>query len=322
MRNHTLLVVANPTAPYLKALERLPQGTHIVVGNRPEIFREAGPRASAILNCFCPRQEFRYAWDAAPAVRWVHSLSAGLDSLLFPELIESPVILTNGRGVFSNSLAEFALGACLFFAKDYRRLLRSQQEGRWDPFDNLELRRATLGIVGFGTIGQSVARLARAFQMRVLALRRHPDQPDGRDLADHIYGPDALQEMLGCSDFVVVTSPLTPETHHLIDERALRAMKNSAVIINVGRGPVIDEAALVRALRENWIRGAALDVFEQEPLPQGHPFYSMDNVLLSPHCADHTFTWLDDAMDFFVRNFERFVKDEPLENVVDKRRGY
>jgi phosphoglycerate dehydrogenase-like enzyme len=322
MSHHTLLVVANPASSYLKALERLPAGTHIVAGNQPETFREAGPRADAILNCFRPRQEFRYAWDAAPNVRWVHSLSAGLDSLLFPELVESPVILTNGRGVFSNSLAEFALGGCLFFAKDYRRLLRSQQEGRWDPFDNLELRGTTLGIVGFGTIGQSVARLARAFQMRVLALRRDPDRAEGRSLADQVYGPDGLQDMLSQSDFVVVTSPLTPETHHLINERALRAMKPSAIIINVGRGPVIDEAALIRALRENWIRGAALDVFEEEPLPEGHPFYSMENVFLSPHCADHTFTWLDDAMDFFVKNFERFVNGEALENVVDKRRGY
>jgi phosphoglycerate dehydrogenase-like enzyme len=322
MSTQTLLVVANPSWRYLAALDRLPNNTRIVVGNQPETFREAGAEADAILNCFRSQSEFRHAWDAAPNVRWVHSMSAGLDSLLFPELVESAVTLTNGRGVFSNSLAEFALGGCLFFAKDYRRLLRNQAAGRWEEFDSLELRGTTMGIVSFGTIGQSVARLAGAFGMRVLALRRNPDQPQGRELAEKIYPSEGLHEMLGQSDFVTVTSPLTPETKYLIDEAALRAMKPSAVIINVGRGPVIEEAALIRALQEKWIRGAAIDVFEEEPLRDGHPLYAMDNLFLSPHCADHTHTWLDDAMNFYVKNFERFANGEPLENVVDKRRGY
>jgi len=139
---------------------------------------------------------------------------------------------------------------------------------------------------------------------------------------EKIYGPDGRLEMLARCDYVVVSTPLTAESRGLIGEPELRAMKSEAVVINVGRGPVIDEAALVRALAERRIKGAALDVFDREPLPEGHPFYSLDNVLLSPHCADHTPDWMDQAMRFFLAQFERFRKGEPLLNVVDKELGY
>jgi phosphoglycerate dehydrogenase-like enzyme len=259
----------------------------------------------------------------APNVRWIHSRAAGLDDVLFPELLESPVPLTNGSGVFSDSLGEFFLGAALFFAKGLRRMIRSQEAGQWDPFDIVELNGATLGIVGYGDIGRACARLAKAMNMRVLAVKRHGPMLYNMDpLVERTYGPDGLHEVLAQSDYVLVAAPLTPETRSKIGDREFAAMKPEAVIVNIGRGPVIDEPALIRALSDRRIKGAALDVFEREPLPPGHPFYSLDNVLLSPHCADHSVDWLERAMRFFLEQFERYRAGSPLLNVVDKKLGY
>jgi phosphoglycerate dehydrogenase-like enzyme len=256
-------------------------------------------------------------------LRWVHCRAAGLDHLLFPELVESPAALTNGSGVFSPSLGEFVMGAILHFAKGFRAMIRNQEAGAWAPFDIEEISGQTVGIVGYGDIGRAVASRARAMGMRVLALKRHAPPPAAADaFAERVFGPENRMEMLALSDYVVVAAPITPETRGMIGAPEFAAMKPGAVVINVGRGPVIDEAAMVRALTEGRIKGAALDVFDSEPLPQGHPFYRLDNVLLSPHCADHTATWIDDAMRFFLTQFERYRKGEPLLNVVDKKLGY
>jgi phosphoglycerate dehydrogenase-like enzyme len=268
------------------------------------------------------RDLLREVLRIAPRVRWVHSRSAGLDSVLFPELVESPVVLTNGRGVFSQSLGEFAIGAALFFAKDFRRMVQSQEQGRWDPFDIVEIRGQTMGIVGYGDIGRAVASRAKAMGMRVVAVRRRPELSADDPEVDEVLPMTRIPDLLKQADYVTVAAPLAEGTRGLIGEAELGAMKPEAVIINIGRGPVIAEAALVQALQERRIRGAALDVFDEEPLAEGHPFYRLDNVLLSPHCADHTPTWLEDAMRFFLDNFERYRKGEPLLNVVDKRLGY
>jgi phosphoglycerate dehydrogenase-like enzyme len=258
---------------------------------------------------------------ASHHLRWIHTRSAGLEQTLFPELIESEVILTNGGGVFSPSLAEFALAAILYFAKDFRRMIRNQMARVWEPFDVTMIAGQTLGIVGYGSIGRAVAARARAMEMKVLGLKRsEPSEQDSR--IDHAYGADQRLEMLSGCDYVVVTLPLTEHTRGLIGVSEFAVMRRSAVIINLGRGPTIDEQALISALSENRIRGAALDVFDREPLPGEHPFYSMENVLLSPHCADHTPDWLDHSMRFFLAQFHRFRQRQPLFNVIDKRRGY
>ena len=204
----------------------------------------------------------------------------------------------------------------------FRRLVRSQEAGLWDPFDVRDIAGQTAGIVGYGSIGRAVASRLRPLGMKVLALRREPNaRPD--DWIERVYRPEERLEMLAQCDYIVVSAPLTADTRGMIGEAELAAMKPNAVVINIGRGPVIDEQALVRALTEGRIEGAALDVFDTEPLPPGHPFYRLPNVLLSPHCADHTGDWLERAMQLFLDNFERFRKGEPLRNVVtDKRRGY
>jgi phosphoglycerate dehydrogenase-like enzyme len=158
-------------------------------------------------------------------------------------------------------------------------------------------------------------------KMRVLATKRHAPET-GDALVERFYKPDERREMIAQSDYVVVTAPLTEETRHMVSSPEFAAMKQTAVVINVGRGPVIDEAALVRVLSEKRIKGAGLDVFEVEPLPAGHPFYGMENVLLSPHCADHTADWQDQAMRFFLEQYARFSNGEELKNLVNKRLGY
>jgi phosphoglycerate dehydrogenase-like enzyme len=232
------------------------------------------------------------------------------------------VALTNGRGVFSQSLGEFVIGAALYFAKDFRRMLRNQAAGVWAPFDVEEIRGQTMGIAGYGDIGRACAERAHALGMKVLALRRRPDLSKGDRFVSQVYPLDRLLDLIPQCDYVVAAAPLTAETRSLIGEAAIAAMKKTAVVMNVGRGPVVDEKALIRALEAGRIRGAALDVFDTEPLPAGHPFYRLENVLLSPHCADHTATWLEEAMQFFIDQFARYASGEPLINIVNKKAGY
>jgi phosphoglycerate dehydrogenase-like enzyme len=309
MDHNTVLVLADPTDPLLAMLEALPDGVRIAAGNRVEAFPDAAPEADVILNWTGSRDLLRQMWPMAPRVRWIHSRSAGLDELLFPELAESDVQLTNARGVFSEILGEFVIAAVLFFAKGLRRMVRSQEAGVWDQFDTVEVAARTMGVIGLGDIGKAAARRAEALGMRVMGLGR----------AD---GPERKRDLLARSDYVVLSAPLTPETREIVGEAELRVMKPSAVLINVGRGPLVDGSALIAALRERRIAGAALDVFNQEPLPSGHPYFALDNLLLSAHAADHTPDWQQRTMQLFLDNFERYRKGEPLRNVVDKRRGY
>jgi phosphoglycerate dehydrogenase-like enzyme len=292
-----------------------------VVGNHPAAFEAVAADAAVILHWSGSRDRLREVFMACPHVRWVHSRSAGLDNLLFPELVASDVQLTNGSGVFSQSLGEFALAMILYFAKDFRRMLRNREAARWEQFDVDEIAGQTVGIVGYGDIGRAVAARAHAMGMRVLALKRHP--PASADpLIQQFYKPEQLAEMLGQVDYVVVSAPLTPETRHMISDAQFAAMKPGAVLINIGRGPVVDQAALVRALTEKRIKGAGLDVFEHEPIPAGDPIWKLENVFISPHCADRTRDWLDDSMRFFLSQYERLTNGEPLQNVVQKHLGY
>ncbi|HEY6445001.1 MAG TPA: D-2-hydroxyacid dehydrogenase [Acidobacteriaceae bacterium] len=312
-----VLVVTDRDDPQLAMLREVPHA----MARDDAALGQAAADASVILHWSGTKDRLRAAFVACHGVRWVHSRWAGVDSLLFPELVESGVPLTNGSGVFSQSLGEFALAAILYFAKDFPRMLRNQQAERWEPFDVDEISRQTVGIVGYGDIGRAVARRAHALGMRVLALKRHPPkEPD--PLIAEFHKPETLAALLGEGDYVVVAAPLTGETRHMIGEAQFAAMKPSAIVINVGRGPVIDQGALVRALEQGRIRGAGLDVFEHEPLPAGDPLWRMENVLVSPHTADHTKDWVDDAMRFFLHQYERFSQGEPLENVVNKKLGY
>jgi len=318
----TVLVISDPSAGFLRLLDGLPQPVNLLVGDTPEFLESAAPQAQVILNGLHDGRKLQSILPIAGRLRWVHALSAGVEKILTPELIESPVPLTNGRAVFGPALAEFALAAIFFFAKDLRRLVRNQEARRWEQFDVTLVRGQSLGVIGYGGIGQETGHLAHALGMQVMALRRRTERSKDDPDLDRVFAPGQLHEMLGLSDYVLVSTPLTDETRGMLGAAELNAMKSSAVIVNVGRGPLIVESALIAALREKRIRGAALDVFDTEPLPEGHPFYQLDNVLLSPHSADHTVGWLDLAVERFLELFEGFRCGQPLDHVVDKKAGY
>ncbi len=322
MDSVTLLALADPAEPQLTFLEDLRAVATIAIGDTPAACERSAPHADVILNWLSGATVLRQIWPMAARLQWVHTRSAGLDGMLFPEIVESPVVLTNARGVFSEILGEFTIGAVLYFAKDFRRLVVSQMAGKWDPFDVTEVRGQTLGLVGYGDIGRAVAVRAQAFGMKVVGLRRRPELSRDDSYVARMFPPEGKHEMLGISDYVVVVAPLTPESRGMIGHAEFEAMKPAAVLINIGRGPVVNEAALVRALSERRIRGAALDVFDTEPLPAGHPLYKLDNVLLSPHSADQTADWKERTMRLFLENFQRFRRGQPLLNVVNKKLGY
>jgi phosphoglycerate dehydrogenase-like enzyme len=210
----------------------------------------------------------------------------------------------------------------LYFAYNMRRMIRQQQTGKWEVFTTEEIRGKTLGIVGYGGIGSTAAELARPFGMRIVALRRRPELFNQDSLVDESFAPAKLDQMLAASDYVLLAAPLTEETRGMIGAAQIAAMKPTGVLINVGRGAVVDEPALVQALEAGKIRGAALDVFAVEPLPSGHPFYQLENVLLSPHTADHVQDFIHLAVESFLENLSRFRANEPLLNLVDKHAGY
>lgn len=322
MDNITVLVMADPAAPALKELDAIGPGVTVRIDKTADALGEAVRDARVLFNWTGSKAEVKKVLETAPKLEWIHAMYAGLDRSLFPELIESPIPLTNGSGVFSQSLGEFVMLGILYFAKDVPRRIRAKAEHKWDVFDNAEISRQTVGIVAHGDIGRAVARRAKAMGMRVLAQRRNTARRAGDEDVDRVYAASELHAMLPECDYVAVTAPLTEETRGMIGTREFELMKPSAVILNVGRGPVIDETAMVEALRSKRIRGAALDVFDVEPLPAENPLWDLDNVFMTSHCADHVDGWVESAVVFFLEQFRRWQNREPLRNVVDKRAGY
>ena len=316
-----LLVVAPESFAGLSLLREHAAGVDLVVSEDLETV--ARDIAEAEVVALAPRHGtvLRDLWPQAKRLRWVHALGAGVEPLMFEELIAGDVTLTNSRGVFADALGEFAIAAMLWFAKDLRRLVRQQDERLWQPYTVTRLEGQTAGIVGLGGIGRAVARRAAAMGMRIIATRRHWNDERPNDVA-RMFPLDALDDLLAESDYLVVSTPLTPRTRGLLSGSRLQRLKREAVLINISRGAVVDEPALTRMLSSGRIRGAALDVFEQEPLPPEHPLWKLDNVLLSPHTADHASDSHLRSMQFFVENFDRYRRGEPLQNVVDKRERY
>lgn len=316
-----VVVIAPPGAPQLAELDRLPVGTEVTIGLNVPDLAAAAAEADVLVNGSHHAETLEALWPLAKKLRWVHSLSAGVEAIVFPELKASPIPLTNARGIFKRSLGEFAIFAMFWFAKNARRLVDQQARAAWEQFDCEELTGKTCAILSYGAMGQEVARRAHAMGMRIIATRRRVDAPIDPFVAE-VLSPERTAEAMARADYVVCCSPLTPETRHMIGEAEFAAMKPAGVFINIGRGAVVDEPAMICALEAQRIRGAALDVFEVEPLPKESPLWRLSNVLISPHCTDHTDTWQFETVRFFVDNFLRFVKGEPLENLVDKEAGY
>ncbi len=264
--------------------------------------------------------------DAGPRLRWVHTGTAGVGSWLTPQMRERDLLFTNSAGVFGPAMAETVLAYLLHFARGLHVAQRVQRAGTWDKtmFDGpappvRELGRSTVGIVGLGGVGREVAWRCAALGARVLGLRRRPEPVDGVEV---LHGPDGFQRILDESDYVVVTAPETAGTAGMLDAAALARMRPHAVLVNVGRGRIVDEEALVAALRAGTIGGAALDVFATEPLPDGHPLWTAPNVLLTPHMSAYTEHFWEREADLVVENVRRYLSGQPLLNVVDKSAGY
>lgn len=318
----TLLVLADPAASWLKLLGTLGPDVTVLVSNDAARVREYAPQADVIVNGTSNPPLLSAAIPPATRARWIHSLWTGVDNVLCPEVLASPLPLTNGRGVFRRPLAEWTIGAMLYFAYRMRRMVRQQQAGVWEAFTTEEIQGKTLGIIGYGGIGSTAAELARPFGMRIVALRRRPELFEKDPLVDQSFAPSQINELMATSDYVLLATPLTDDTRGMIGAAQIAAMKPTSVLINVGRGAVVDEAALIKALEDGKIRGSALDVFAVEPLPAGHPFYRMENVLLSPHTADHVQDFIHLAVEAFLENLKRFQAGQPLMNLVDKHAGY
>jgi phosphoglycerate dehydrogenase-like enzyme len=272
----------------------------------------------------------------APHLTWVHSATSGVERALTPAALARDVLVTNARGVFSRPIAEHVLLMILAVSRHLPQLLELQHERTWQPLEGRELRELTIGIVGYGSLGRAVASLASAFGARVIAMRRRPEAGSAAEAAgdgeedgfpfeprlDRVVGPDGLHDLLAESDIVVLAAPLTPATDGMINEAALAAMKRDAWLVNVARGRLIDDTALIRALRDNRIGGAALDAFRDEPLPPASPYWELSNVIVTPHTAWSSARVLDRSIDLFCDNLRRFSRGEPLRNVVDPSAGY
>lgn len=318
----TVTVIGHPTDPSFQPLERLPKDIQLTLTDDFETLKQCVPESDVVVIGVFTGGLWAKAVALASKARWFHAMGTGVERLLTPETIAHPAVLTNGRGVFRWPLADWTVAMMLHFAFDIPRVIRQQREQVWEPFTSPGIEGKTLGIIGYGGIGSAAAERAKPFGVKILALRRRVELSQKDPLVDAFYSPAQINELMAASDYVLVSTPFTKETEGLVGAAQIAAMKPSAVLINVGRGQVIDEAALIDALESGAIRGAALDVVQQEPLPAPHRFYSLPNVVLSPHTADHVEGFLIPATECFVENFERFRKGEPLQNVVDKRAGY
>lgn len=275
-----------------------------------------------------------------PRLRWIQLLSAGADHALKGALAESDrVALTTSSGIHATPIAEYTIASMLAFAHGFHQTMRAQMRGEWQRnagfMETVDaLRGKTLGVVGYGSIGRETARLGAAFGMEILALKRNPadhtdagwnppgvGDPEGR-IPRRWYGPDERVAMLAASDFITVTLPGTPHTRGFIGAREIAAMRPHAYIVNIGRGSVIDQAALIRALEEKRIGGAGLDVFEREPLEAESPLWTLENVILTPHMSGAFKDYNTAACQLFADNLRRFRDGQPLLNLVDRATGY
>jgi phosphoglycerate dehydrogenase-like enzyme len=303
--------------------QRFPEHTIVQLpGPRYEGLEREIADADALIGWSIRPEQF------APAkkLRWIHSPAAAVHQLMFPELVASEVIVTNAREIHGPVVAEHAMALMFALAKRLPSAMRYQQQKIWAQKNIWEERPtareiagATVCVIGFGSIGREFAQRAQAFGMQVIAVREHPER--GGD-ANEVVGIDELDRVLPRSDYVLLAAPLTKRTERLMNAARLARMKPDAYLINVSRGPLIDDDALIAALREKRIAGAALDVFAEEPLPAASPYWAMANVLITPHTAAVTEKLWDRHYEMISDNFARFIAGKPLLYVVDKRRGY
>ncbi|MEA2145584.1 MAG: hypothetical protein QOG59_1171 [Solirubrobacteraceae bacterium] len=315
MSKPTLVFLAAPGAPAPDELHAVAEVADVVIADDASTLRDALARAQIAL-----------VWDfQTPLLRevgpgglsWIHTCSIGVDALITPEIIRAPVTVTNTRGVYERPIAEYVLAALLLMAKDLPRTLALQRQGQWRPRLTEALTERRVLVLGPGAVGREIAQLLRAagMQVRVVGRRARDDEPGlGR-----VEGIDDLNRLLTTADDLVVALPLTSATRGILTRQRLAQLPRGARVINVGRGSLIDEPALLQALRSGQVGAAVLDVFEREPLPDGHPFWTMDNVLVSPHMSGDVAGWEAKVIERFLDNLDRWSRGEPLHHIVDKQ---
>lgn len=258
----------------------------------------------------------------APNIEWVQSISVGLDALLSEEVKKSDIILTNTKGCTSVPIAEHTIAMITSLARGVPALLRNQLTKTWDMIPVTELMNATVGIIGYGEIGHQIAIRCKAMGMRVVGCRRNPEKRGETEPAELVVGMDRVDEVIRQSDFLVLALPSTQETYHFFDKGRFNIMKPGSFFLNVGRGNTIVEEDLVESLRTKQIAGAALDVFDVEPLPFENPLWNLENVIISPHNAYYSPKSMERYMEVFIKNLRLFQEGKPLLNIVDKHMGY
>jgi phosphoglycerate dehydrogenase-like enzyme len=318
------------------------------VSDRIEILYYPVRQAAEVPDDIWARVNVLYTGDVvpepaqAPKLRWIHAQSAGVEHLLDQSILQTEgVLLTTSSGIHATTMTEYVFMMMLAFSHrllsmiEYKESATWPTENRFRTFMPLQLRGSTVGIVGYGSIGREIAHMAHAFGMEVLAVKRdvrHPADPDGYNLPGagdpdgvyfhRLYPPEALISMVRECDFVVLTAPLTESTRGMFSADVFKAMKSTAYLINVGRGGVVDEEAMLHALQTGEIAGAATDVFESEPLPADSPLWLLPNLIISPHIAGNTSDYDDKAAALFIENLQRYLARKDLLNLVDRTRGY
>ena len=313
-------------APASQEVLREAAEAEVLCITRTDEFLARLPEAEIICSYWMPAN-----WrQLAPHLHWLQCSGAGVDGLLPTGVLDadSGVIVTTATGVHATTISEYVFGSILMFNRNWQEMVRLQDRHVWPrsaSWYNLgarELVDQTVGIIGLGHIGRRVAQLARAFGMHVLATRRTVSNGEKDPDVDQLYPMEQLQELLRLSDYVVLAVPLTQETEKLMGEAELRVMPRNAYLVNVARGRVVDEEALIRALQERWIAGAGLDVTEEEPLPANSPLYSMPNVILTPHISGLSAHYDKRLTALFAENLQRYRSGQPLRNRYDPERGY
>lgn len=312
----TMLVFANLEDRHVAQIQAVDPRVRVRSATDLGKAMELAPQAEIMVGWNVPRE----AVQRARKLRWIHSTAAGVDQLLHPDVLEREIAVTSSSGIHQ-PLVEHVFALMLALVRRIQIAIRNQARGRWERREAMgdEVRGKTLGILGLGTIGVEIAEKARVFGMRVIGTKR---TPASLPHVDRVYPPEELREVLRASDVLVIALPLTPDTRHLIGEPELRAMRRTAFLINIGRGAIVDEAALVRALRDGWIGGAGLDVFEREPLPADSPLWGMEHVIVTPHVSGAWPGYLDAAVPLLCDNLRRYLAGTPMRNLVDKQRGY
>jgi phosphoglycerate dehydrogenase-like enzyme len=286
----------------------------------PRPVSSAGDDAEVVVVPWAlPHASLQRLLSPAP-LRWVHTMTAGVEHVVRALPPGREVVITNAAGIFDVPIAEMVLALILAVVKRIPVLLAQQRAHEWRLVRLREIAGLSVGIIGLGSIGVEIARRCKAMGMHVIATRRHPER--GAPFTDQVLAADQLPALLEASDFVVVAAPLTPETRGLIDAAALRQMRSDAWLINIARGRIVDQGALIQALQEGCIGGAALDVFDEEPLPPDSPLWEMPNVMVTPHNSWSTPHFKRREAELFLDNLERYLRGEPLRNVVDLSRGY